>query len=101
MTMNKNKYLFFAFIGGVIIIHAIYINLHLMHKTEHMQKIFDLNIEMLEFKEVETSTTKKVFDKIIISQDFYRSYVIYPLWVIGFFFLLYSAYLRIHSDSDG
>jgi hypothetical protein len=98
--MNKQKYLFFALIGGVIILYATYMNARLNFQTQYMQRIFELNIEMLESKEVNTSTFKGTFDKTIIRHDLDRSKVIYPLWVIGFFCLIYSAFVRIHSDSD-
>jgi hypothetical protein len=101
--MNKKKYLFFAFIGGMIILYATYMNARLNNQTQYMQSIFEINVELLENKEVKTSTKlafKKSFDKMIIKQDINRSQLIYLLWGIGFFCLIYSAFVRTYSKSD-
>ncbi|MEW6992601.1 hypothetical protein AADZ91_18280 [Colwelliaceae bacterium 6441] len=101
--MNNQKYLIFAFIGGMIIIWAIYVNNRININSQYMQSILELNIEVLENNEVETSTKltlKETFEKTITRQNNDRTLAIYPLLGIGFIFLIYSVFVRINSFRD-
>jgi hypothetical protein len=103
--MNKQKYLNIPFLGGMIIILATYIiGSQLNNHNQFMRTTFELNIELLEAKEVEDSTIlifKESFDKMIISHNTARSLTIYPLLGIGFIFLMYSAFVRTKLDRNG